>query len=62
VIKVASDLQQVGGFLSVLQFPPNKIDRHDITEILLKVPFNTIKQANDKRIISMIICDTDTSP
>ena len=44
VIKFVSDLRQVGGF-----FPPdtqvsytNKTDRHDITEILLKVALNTI--------------------
>ena len=38
-----SDLRQVGGFLRVLQFPsPNKADRYDITDILLKVAFNTI--------------------
>jgi hypothetical protein len=36
VIKFVSDLRQVGGFL---RFPP---PRHDITEILLKVAFNTI--------------------
>jgi hypothetical protein len=28
---------------------PNKIDRHDITEILLKVAFNTIKQASKRQ-------------
>ena len=38
-----SDLRQVGGFLRVLQFPsPNKTDRYDITDILLKVALNTI--------------------
>jgi hypothetical protein len=43
VIKFVSDLQQVSGFLLVLQFPfTNKTDRHDITEILLKVALNTI--------------------
>jgi hypothetical protein len=49
-----SDLRQVGGFLRVLRFPPgppvsstNKADRHDITEILLKVALNTIKQTNN---------------
>jgi len=42
VIKFVSDLRQVGGFLSALQFPPpTKTDRHDITEILLKVVLNT---------------------
>jgi hypothetical protein len=39
VIKFVSDLQQVGGFFRVLWFPP-----HNITEILLKVALNTIKQ------------------
>ena len=45
VINVVNDLRQVGGFLRVLQFPPpttDKTDRHDITEILLKVALNTI--------------------
>jgi hypothetical protein len=42
VIKFVSDLQQVGGFLRVLLFPPPiKTDRNDITEILLKVALNT---------------------
>jgi hypothetical protein len=35
----------VGTFFLVLRFPP-KTDRHDITEILLKVEINTIKQSN----------------
>jgi hypothetical protein len=35
--QVVSVLQQVDDFLRVLQFPPNKTDRHAITEILLKV-------------------------
>ena len=40
MIKVVSDLRQVGG---LLRFPIiNKTDRHDITEILLKVALNTI--------------------
>jgi len=34
-------VQQVGGFL---QSSTNKTDFHDITEILLKVALNTIKQ------------------
>jgi hypothetical protein len=43
VIKFVSDLRQVGGFLRVLQFPPPiKLDRYDITEILLKVALNII--------------------
>jgi hypothetical protein len=41
--KFVSDLRQVGGFLWVLRFPPPiKTDHHNITEILLKVAFNTI--------------------
>jgi hypothetical protein len=40
VIKFVSDLRQVDGFLQV--FFTNKTDRHDITEILLKVALNTI--------------------
>jgi len=45
VIKFVSDLQQVGGFLRVLRFPPSRktvTDCHDITEILLKVVLNTM--------------------
>ena len=42
VIKYVSDLRQVGDFLRVLWFSTNKTDRHDITEILLKVAFNII--------------------
>ena len=41
-----SELQQIGGFLRVVSGTPvsstNKIDCHDITEILLKVALNTI--------------------
>ena len=29
-------------------FSTNKVDRHDITELLLKVAFNTIKHANNR--------------
>ena len=43
VIKFVSDLRQVVGFLWVLRFPLKyKTDRHDMTEILLKVALNTI--------------------
>ena len=45
VIKFASDLQHVGGFLRVLQFfTTNETDHQDITEIsiLLKLALNTI--------------------
>jgi hypothetical protein len=45
VIKFVINLHQVLGFLRVLRFPlPNKTDRHDITDILLKVALNTITQ------------------
>ena len=47
VIKLVSDLRQVGGFLWVLRLTlPIKTDCHDITKILLKVALNTIKQTN----------------
>ena len=50
VIKFVSDLRQVGGFLRVLRFPPpiKLHDRHDITEILLKVALSTIKKGDVK--------------
>ena len=45
VIKFVNDLRQVSGFLWILRFHPvSKTDRHDITEILLKVVLNTINQ------------------
>jgi hypothetical protein len=51
VIKFASDLRQVGVFLPG---PPvsstNNTDRHDITEILLKVAFYPIKQTQNQAI------------
>ena len=51
VIKFVSDLQQVGDFLRVLGVSSiNKIDRHDINEILLKVVLNTLN------ITTYIIC------
>ena len=38
VVNFVSDLRQVSGFIRVVRFSfTNKIDRHDITEILLKV-------------------------
>jgi hypothetical protein len=42
VIKFVSVLRQVGGFLGYSVISTNKTDRHDITEILLKVALNTI--------------------
>ena len=45
VIKFISDFRQVGGFLLVIPVSSTNItDRHDITEILLKVALNTINQ------------------
>jgi hypothetical protein len=42
VIKFFSDLRQIGGFSWHSGPSTNKTDRHDITEILLKVALNTI--------------------
>ena len=45
MIKFVSNFRQVGGLLRLLQVPStNNTDRHDITEILLKVALNTINQ------------------
>ena len=47
VIEFDSDLRQVGGFHRVLRVSStNKTDRHDITEILLKVTLYIIKETN----------------
>ena len=43
VIKFVSDLRQVCGFLLITPVSStNKTDRHDFTEILLKITLNTI--------------------
>jgi hypothetical protein len=43
VIKFVSDLRQVSGFFPGTPVSStNKIDHHDITEILLKVALNTL--------------------
>ena len=43
-IKFVSDFREVGGFIRVNPVSSTiKIERHDITEILLKVALNTIK-------------------
>ena len=43
MIKFVSDLRQVGGFFPGTPVSStNKIDHHDITEILLKVALNTL--------------------
>jgi hypothetical protein len=47
VIKFVRDLRQVGVFSAGIPVSStNKTDCHDITEILLKVALNTIKQTN----------------
>jgi hypothetical protein len=47
VIKLVSDLRQISGFLQGSAVSStNKTDLHEITEILLKVTLNTIKQTN----------------
>ena len=57
MIKIVSDLRQVGGFLRYIVGTPvsstNKTDRHDITEILLKVSLQK-KHANDEDDLSLI--------
>ena len=51
VIKFVSDLRQVSGFHpSPPVFSTNKTDHHNITEILLKVSLNTIKQTSNIRL------------
>jgi hypothetical protein len=62
VIKFVSDLQQVGGRWFSPSTPvssTNENNRHDITEILLKVAFNTItiltQQNNTKWQIETLI-------
>ena len=57
VIKFVSDLQQVGGFLCVLRFPPPiKLTAHYLAEILFKVVLNTIPpQANENNSLSFTI-------
>ena len=42
VIKFVSDLRQVGDFHRKLVYLTNKTDRHDLTEILVKVALNII--------------------
>ena len=54
VIMFVSDLRQVGVFLRTLLSTTNKIDRHDIPEILLKVSLNTINQSKTSHLVSFI--------
>ena len=51
VINFVGDLRQVGSFLRVSVFFTNKTDYHDITDILMKVALNTIKQTSILREI-----------
>jgi hypothetical protein len=51
--RLVSDLRQVKFSPGTSVFSTNKTDRHDITEILLKVALNTIKQTNQK-VVSTI--------
>ena len=55
-----SDLQQVGGFLWVLQSPPPiKLTTNDLIEILLKVALNNITltlMMPQKNILSVKFC------
>jgi hypothetical protein len=52
VIKFVSDLQQVGGFSPGTPVSStNKTDSHDMTEILLKVVLNTIKQTKQTKLV-----------
>ena len=61
MINFVSDLKQVGGFLRVIRFPPtNKIDCHDITEILSKVALNTIKPTNQSNFHFYFLYFTQT--
>ena len=51
-----NDLRQVGDFL-LFTLPSNKTDSHDITEILLKVALNIIKQTNKQTNIEYLKSD-----
>ena len=41
-VPTLTEFRQVSGFPGILVFSTNKTDRHNITEILLKVTVNTI--------------------
>ena len=57
MVQFVSDLRQVGGFCPG---PPvsstNKTDRHDISEILLKVALDTIKHRINVSDVLLICC------
>jgi hypothetical protein len=58
LVNFVSDLRQVGGFIRVLRFSfTNKIDRHDITEILLKVVWNTLTLTMTRVRSMRLICE-----
>ena len=57
VIKFVSDMRKVGSFSTVTSVSfTNKTDRHDISEILLKVALNTITQTNNMRPTKRCTC------
>ena len=59
MIKFVSDLQQIGVFFPGPLFSStNKTDSHDITEILLKVALNTIKQTSLHLPIYIVLLHT----
>jgi hypothetical protein len=56
VVKFVSDLRQIWCFLVVLPVSPtNKTDRHDTTEILLKVVLNTLTLIISDNLKSWVI-------
>jgi hypothetical protein len=56
VIQFVSDLRQVGGFpLGIPVSSTNQTDRHDITEIFLKVRMNTLTLSQAIVLISFFI-------
>ena len=57
MIKFVIDFQQVGGWFSpdTAVSSVNKTDRHDVTEILLKVAFNTITQTKQNHLKKYVV-------
>jgi hypothetical protein len=49
-------ITQVGGFLRIFRFPPPIKLTHDITEILLNVALNIIKQTNPWAVVIKRVC------
>ena len=55
-------MQQVGGFSpGTPDSTTNKSDRHHITEILLKVPLNTINHKPNYNIIATLLSKQDVT-